>query len=68
VAGVPGLEPGPTVLETDMLTINTIPLRLKIPDSTFQISNLESEIWNLEFSVIYFLCANGGSGNDYKTF
>ena len=26
-AGVPGLEPGPTVLETDMLTIDTIPLK-----------------------------------------
>lgn len=27
VAGVPGLEPGPKVLETSMLTIDTIPLR-----------------------------------------
>jgi hypothetical protein len=27
---------------------------------------LESEIWNLEFSFIYFLYANGGNGNDYK--
>jgi hypothetical protein len=28
MAGVPGLEPGPKVLETSMLTIDTIPLRL----------------------------------------
>ena len=26
LAGVPGLEPGPKVLETSMLTIDTIPL------------------------------------------
>ena len=26
MAGVPGLEPGPKVLETSMLTVNTIPL------------------------------------------
>ena len=26
MAGVPGLEPGPKVLETSMLTIDTIPL------------------------------------------
>src|SRR5678815_966222 len=27
LAGVPGLEPGPKVLETSMLTIDTIPLK-----------------------------------------
>jgi hypothetical protein len=27
MAGVPGLEPGPKVLETSMLTIDTIPLK-----------------------------------------
>ena len=68
MAGVPGLEPGPTVLETDMLTIDTIPLRLKIPDSRFQIKMLESEIWNLEFLLIYFPDALCDSGSDYKTF
>ena len=36
MAGVPGLEPGPKVLETSMLTIDTIPL--------LTISDLRSEI------------------------
>ena len=29
MAGVPGFEPGLSVLETDVLTVDTIPLRLK---------------------------------------
>src|SRR5712692_5037526 len=38
VAGVPGLEPGPSVLETDMLTVDTIPLfRLPIADCGMRI-------------------------------
>ena len=48
MAGVPGLEPGPKVLETSMLTIDTIPLKLGIPDSKFEI-NLKSGIWNSLF-------------------
>ena len=33
LAGVPGLEPGPKVLETSMLTVDTIPLcRFRIAD------------------------------------
>ncbi len=28
LAGAPGLEPGPSVLETDMLAINTMPPRI----------------------------------------
>ncbi len=51
-----------------MLTIDTIPLRLKIPNSPFQIKNLEFKIWNLEFSIICFLCADDGNGNDCKIY
>ena len=41
MAGVPGLEPGPKVLETSMLTIDTIPLqRSQISDLKFEIINL----------------------------
>ncbi len=68
MAGVSGLEPEPKVLETSMLTIDTIPLRLKIPDSKFQTSNLESEICNLEFLTICFPYVTDAFGNDYKTF
>src|SRR6185503_5469352 len=39
LAGVPGFEPGLSVLETDVLTVDTIPLRsLSIVDSQLPIS------------------------------
>ena len=70
MAGVPGLEPGPKVLETSMLTIDTIPL--KISNSEFQIPdrNLKFEIWNLKFPeyAICFLYAACGSDSGGKTF
>ncbi len=50
-----------------MLTIDTIPLKLVIPDSEFQITNLEFGIWNLE-STICSLDAVYGSGSDGRTF
>ena len=41
LAGVPGFEPGLSVLETDVLTVDTIPLRLlTIVDNHSPISSL----------------------------
>ena len=37
MAGAPGLEPGPSVLETDMLAIDTMPLRFQLPKITHPI-------------------------------
>ncbi len=58
MAGVPGLEPGPKVLETSMLTINTIPLRLfSILDFGFLIESrkiflIQSQIANLKSKIL----------------
>ncbi len=38
MAGVPGLEPGPKVLETSMLTIDTIPLN-RIQNNEYRVLN-----------------------------
>ncbi len=59
-----------------MLTIDTIPLRLlSILDFEFQIENeknfhcsIVSRKSKIENFTIYSLYANGGNGNDYKTF
>src|SRR5215213_10779466 len=43
MAGVPGFEPGLSVLETDVLTVDTIPLRaLPIADSNCQFQSCRS--------------------------
>ena len=75
MAGVSGFEPEPKVLETSMLTVDTIPLRLfSILDFGFwievgsfppSIANRKSKIENL---TIYFPDAMCDSGNDGKTF
>ena len=75
MAGVPGLEPGPAVLETVMLTIDTMPLRLFwILDFGFwteaekistSIQNRQSKIQNLFIYFLYAICDND---NVYKTF
>ena len=73
MAGVPGLEPGPTVLETDMLTIDTIPLKnfrfaiadLRLHKEFLQIANHKLQIENW---TIYFPDAADGSGIGCKTF
>ena len=66
MAGVPGFEPGLSVLETDVLTVDTIPLKVfQIVDCRFQIDrspriNLQSAILNLQllgFLVISVLAA-----------
>jgi hypothetical protein len=66
MAGVPGFEPGLSVLETDVLTVDTLPLTgFQIVDCRFQIDrspdvNLKSAILNLQllsFLVISMLAA-----------
>ena len=76
MAGVPGLEPGPKVLETSMLTVDTIPLRLFwILDFGFRIEfenkfPIQSEIANpkSKIEIICFLYARCGSGSDDRIF
>ena len=38
LAGVPGFEPGLSVLETDVLTVDTIPLRLSDAGTPYFVS------------------------------
>jgi hypothetical protein len=76
MAGVSGLEPEPKVLETSMLTIDTIPLRLFwILDFGFWIEgenifrfNPKSCNPKSKIDSIYFPDAVCGNGNDGKTF
>jgi hypothetical protein len=71
LAGVSGLEPEPKVLETSMLTIDTIPLRLfSILDFGLKAENLPYSIANRKSQIltIYFLYVLGGSGNVCKIF
>ena len=69
MAGVPGLEPGPKVLETSMLTIDTIPLWYLPADDR---SGLTGD--RLEAAVVrpaLITCFPGaacGSGNGGRTF
>jgi hypothetical protein len=71
MAGVPGLEPGPAVLETVMLTIDTIPLKefesseWRVAKKTIKFATLHSLLLTL---VICFLCVLGGSGSDGNIF
>jgi hypothetical protein len=70
MAGVPGLEPGPKVLETSMLAIDTIPLcgilDFWILDFGFvSIRNPKSDILN---HSTYSLYAQYDNGSDCKTF
>ena len=53
MAGVPGFEPGLSVLETDVLTVDTIPLRaLPIADFQLPISIMSvSEIGNRQLAI-----------------
>src|SRR5688572_1532598 len=59
MAGVPGLEPGPKVLETSMLTIDTIPLRnfgFRILDFGFEeLAVDQSEIRNPKSQIELFI-------------
>ena len=67
MAGVPGFEPGLSVLETDVLTVDTIPLErlpianLRLPIARSPIANRKSAIGNrqclLGFLVISVLAA-----------
>jgi hypothetical protein len=54
LAGVPGFEPGLSVLETDVLTVDTIPL-LALPASLWQTTTAIT-------SSLYELCACGNGG------
>ncbi len=72
MAGVPGLEPGPKVLETSMLTIDTIPLcingKLKVENEKLKIY-LHFPLSVFRFPLVTcFLCATDGSGSGDKTF
>jgi hypothetical protein len=76
MAGVSGLEPEPKVLETSMLTIDTIPLRLfSILDVRFLIEDgkkilIQSQIANLKskIKITCFLDASCGSGSGDNIF
>src|SRR5829696_6155832 len=51
MAGVPGFEPGLSVLETDVLTVDTIPLRA-LPISDFQFQSCRSpKIGNRQLAI-----------------
>ncbi len=66
MAGVPGLEPGPKVLETSMLTIDTIPLRIS---KEWRVERKFRTLHSpLSTRFIYFPDAICGNGNDGKTF
>jgi hypothetical protein len=57
LAGVPGFEPGLSVLETDVLTVDTIPLRI-LPIANFDyrlVANWKSAIGNLKLSLGLFM-------------
>src|SRR5690606_4600848 len=70
LAGVPGLEPGPKVLETSMLTIDTIPLKFsneyKVRSRKQDFPALTSPLCTHTFTC--FLYAAGGSGNGGKIY
>src|SRR6266849_1150778 len=72
LAGVPGFEPGLSVLETDVLTVDTIPL-LTLPIADFRLliarhrkPNWKSAIGNVT-SFPYGPCAYGSAGRTYLT-
>ena len=69
LAGVPGFEPGLSVLETDVLTVDTIPLQalpianLRLPIDLFNdpIGNRQLAIGNvISFLYDQCVCGNGG--------
>ena len=62
MAGVPGFEPGLSVLETDVLTVDTIPLlTLPIANLRFLVTSWRNRQWESEMSLgflmIYVLTA-----------
>jgi hypothetical protein len=68
MAGVPGFEPGLSVLETDVLTVDTIPLRGYCQFADFQLPILQPpaslpKIGNRQLAIfiwsLYDLCAYG---------
>jgi hypothetical protein len=75
LAGVPGFEPGLSVLETDVLTVDTIPLGI-IADCQFPIANLPKLsvrvlIGNcqlaIDHSITSFPCDPCAYGSDCRT-
>ena len=76
LAGVPGFEPGLSVLETDVLTVDTIPLGI-IADCQFPIANspklsVRVLIGNCQLAIDnaitwfpYDLCAYGSDGRTF---
>jgi hypothetical protein len=71
MAGVSGFEPEPKVLETSMLTVDTIPLeKFSISDLRFGIEKTaQSKTGNLKSKIefICFLYAMCACDNDCKT-
>jgi hypothetical protein len=52
LAGVPGFEPGLSVLETDVLTVDTIPLQtLPIANLRLVITADETQIGNQQLAI-----------------
>ena len=72
LAGVPGFEPGLSVLETDVLTVDTIPLcRFPIADLQLPIARaVVTSIGNRKLAIgntISFLCDQCVGGNGDRT-
>ena len=71
MAGVPGLEPGPKVLETCMLTIDTIPLQ-RVESGEWRVTSKNSPLATLHLLThdltICFPCAAYDNDSDGKTF
>lgn len=72
LAGVPGFEPGLSVLETDVLTVDTIPLQT-LPIANFRLViarfrgiNRQLAIGNVTWFP-YDLCACGNVDKTWKT-
>ena len=62
LAGAPGLEPGPSVLETDMLAIDTMPLYLLVKRQRCTKKNLLDFRHTPGTMIISLLCGGHAFG------
>ena len=67
MAGVPGFEPGLSVLETDVLTVDTIPLRV-IADFQLPISNWQSAINNRKSLRLFMTSVLAATATEFAEF
>jgi hypothetical protein len=67
LAGVPGFEPGLSVLETDVLTVDTIPLLTFADCQSSNADRLPSKYKSAMVSVTWFPYDPCAYGSDYRT-